>query len=241
MFMSKKKRIVIYSITIFLFVLGFVSLILAIMLPAGNEKYSIIIGLSAFVWWGLALFILLKNYTNMMSSELEEADEKMRDEEDFFSMISIDETPQSLKERFIKSGFKPKQGFLHKWQFSFAKDYLNYYVAIAREKNIIEYFKVFGKEIEGLLNDRSRFHKNNVIYVFFFNCNITPEELDSIKNIMINQEIVQGLPGSFDTILPVVYDTVNQKYIVRTVRHRFSIALIYIALRKFYKMIGSAK
>jgi|GEM_PF-5653565 len=237
--MSKKKRIVIFSVAIFLMVVGFVCIGIAAILQDVNRKYANIIGLSSFGMWGLALFTLLKNFTNMVSSELMDMEAKMRNEADFFSMIGIHETPKSLEERFIKSGFKLKQEYLHKRQFSLAKDYINYYVAIAQEENIIEHFEAFLKKAEDLFQDQSRFHKNNVIYLFFFNRDITQEKLDFLKTVIINQEVIQGLPGSFDTVLPIIYDTANQKYIVRTPRRRFSIALLDMALRKYYKMINS--
>jgi hypothetical protein len=238
--MTKKKRIVILSVAVLLFVLGFLTLAIAASIQdTVNNKYANILGLSSFGFWGLSLFILIKNFTNMVFSEMNETTEKMHNEVDFFSMISINENPQTLEERFIKSGFKLQQGYLHKRQFSFAKDYINYYVAIANEESIMEYFNVFLSSVEDLFQNKSRFHKNNVIYVFFFNRNITNEELVFIKSIIINQDVAQGLPINFDTILPIVYDITNQKYIIKALKNRFSIKLLHIALRKFYKMISN--
>ena len=239
--MNKKKRIIIYSIAIFLLVAGFACLIIAATIQDTNRKYANIIGLSSFGIWGLALVVLLINYKNMVTSMLMDLEEKIRSESDFFSIISISETPQTLEDRFIKSGFMPKQEYLHKRQFSLSKDYINYYVAVAQEENITEYFEDFLKKASNLFQDQSRFHKNNVIYLFLFiNRDITQEESDYLKTVIINQEVMQRLPENFDTVLPIIYNIANQEYIIRKSRRKFSIALFDKALRKYYKMIKSA-
>jgi hypothetical protein len=237
--MTKKKRIVILSVAVLLMILGFLSVVIAESIQdTVNNKYANILGLSSFGFWGLALFILIRDFTDMVSSEMNETTEKIHNEVNFFSMINLNENPQTLEARFIKSGFKLQQGYLHKRQFSFAKDYINYYVAIANEESIMEYFDVFLSNVEDLFQNKSRFHKNNVIYLFFFNRNITNEELDFLKSIIINQDVAQGLPFNDDTILPIVYDITNQKYIIKALKNRFSIKLLHIALRKFYKIIS---
>jgi hypothetical protein len=62
--------------------------------------------------------------------------EKMLNEDNYFSMIDMDENPTTLENRFIKLGFHPKQGYLHKKQLSFVKDYLNYYIVILISRHI---------------------------------------------------------------------------------------------------------
>jgi len=241
--MDRKKRIVVLSIAVFLFVLGFICIgIAAIAQDTINRKYINVIGLSSFGFWLLSLFLIIKNFTNMISSEMIEISAKMHNEIDFFSIINMNESPQSLEERFIKAGFKVKQGCLHKREFSFAKDYINYYVIITKDENIITYLDGFLKSIdEDLFQSKFRFHKNNIVYVFFFNRNTTIEELDCIKNVIINQEVSQGLPLDFDTVLPIVYDTTNYKYIIKSQKSKFSIKLLNMALRKFYKIIEYTK
>ena len=237
--MSKKKRVIIISVTILLMVLGFVCITIAANTPATfNKQYSNVIGLSSFVFWGLALIMLIKNYSKMVSSEMFEAAEKMKTESDFYSLFYTNANPHELEERFANAGFKKYQNFLRKRQFSFIKDYINYYVAIAEVEDIQDYFNNLVEGIEEMLQNQAHLHRNNIVYVFVFTSNLEQEKLDYLQEIIINQETIQGIPGSFDTVLPVVYDKVKQRFIIRTIRRRYSIALLDIALRKLYKMMG---
>lgn len=239
--MSQKKRIVIFTIAILLMAAGFVCIGIAAAIQDTNREYANIIGFSSFGMLGLAVLVLLKNCQNIVLSELTDMETKIRNEADFFSVIKMPETHQTLEDHFIKMGFQLRQEYLHKWQFSFAKDYINYYVVIAQEENIIEYFEAFLKKAQALFQAQTRLHKNNVVYVFFFNRTVCEEELMFLKTIIINQEVMQGLPGNFDTVLPILYDTTNQQYMIRTPRRRFSIALLDVALRKCYKILHSSK
>lgn len=238
--MNRKKGNVIISIAILLIFLGFVCIAIAASIE-DTVEYAHIIGLSAFGFWGLSVFLLLKNISKIISLEINEYAEQMYNDANFFSKISLIENPETLKKRFIRSGFKKQQGYLHKIQFSFAKDYINYYVAIVKDENIIEYFNEAVNEMDELVQTKLHFKKNNVVYLFFFNSNITPEELNFLQNVIINQEIAQGLSLIYNTVLPIIYDTVNQKYIIKITKSRFSINILHIALRKFYKMIGLAE
>ena len=87
-----------------------------------------------------------------------------------------------------------------------------------------------------------RLKKNNIVYLFFFKGSITDDEMGFLKNVIINQDVMQSLPVTMDTILPIVYDTAKQKYIVKKLnkKERFIIRPIHIALRNFYKLIIQA-
>ena len=240
--MDKKKRIAIFSIAVLLAVLGIICITIAVITQDMlNRKYVNIIGFSSFGFWGLGLFILMRNHTNMVSSEMNEIASKMHNEEDFFSMINLIENPQTLEERFIRSGFKLQHGGLHKREFSFMKDYINFYVIIVNEENIAIYLESFMKNIDDFFQNKTRFRHNKVVYLFFFTRNITQDELGLLKKVIINQDVSQELPLNFDTVLPIVYDMTNNQYIIKTLRRRFSIKLLNIALRKFYKMIDYTK
>jgi hypothetical protein len=142
----------------------------------------------------------------------------------------------------MQQGFNIKSGYLHKRNIYFLKDYLNYYVSIVEEEPITEeYFDMtIGRLEEMLKNNKKWLNKNNVLYLFFFKRDITDNELDLLKNAIINQDVMQNMPGYFDTILPIVYDTAEQKYMAKALnrKDRFSIKPIQIALRKFYKIIN---
>lgn len=238
--MSKKKRIIIFSTAMFLGVLGFVCILLAgIFQDVIERRYINIIGFSSFAFWGTAIFLLLKNFVNLISSEMDEMEETMSGEESFFSMISMGEKPETLKERLIKSGFRTQEDFLYRKQFSLSKDYINFYAVIVEDENIAEYFEFFLKKAECLFQKKSLKRKSNVAYLFFFNRNITCAELDFLKEVIINQDIMHGLPVNIAAILPIVYETENRKYIIRAVKRkdRFSVNLFQIALRRLYMIL----
>ena len=117
------------------------------------------------------------------------------------------------------------------------KDYINYFVMIVKEENILEYLNEFIEKTDDLFQNDTRFHKNNVVYMFFVNYDITSEKIDYIKNVIINQDVLQELPINSDTILPIIYDAANHKCIIKTNKNRLSIKLIHIALRNIYKIL----
>jgi len=180
---------------------------------------------------------MIRNYTGIVQWEMNEIAEKMHCDNNFFSFINIEETPKTIEARFEKQGFKREKDYLFRRQFSLAKDYINYYVIIVDEENIEAYTRRFCEGAERFFKNKSRFNKQNVAYLIFFNTAVTAEVLAFIKNLIINQDVMQGLPIRFDTILPIVYDTANKRFVVKSSKNKFSIKLLHIALRKFYRII----
>ena len=103
------------TVSVIITVLGIISLAISTNIQG---KYATIIGVSlCFVFLGLSLFLLIKNFTGMVSSEMAEIVEKMHNDADFFSTIISSETSQTLEERFVKAGFSPYQDICTKGSF----------------------------------------------------------------------------------------------------------------------------
>lgn len=210
--------------------------IAAIFQGHADTKVINFIGLSTFLFWGLGLAVLLKNFSAMMCSALDETAEKMFGEEAFFSEIYAKETAQSLAKKFKNAGFALEGEYLHKRRFSALKDYINYYLITVEEANVEEHFKTFLETCDKSPPDQRRFHKNNVYYMVYFNRTISDEALEMFKICIVNQDIIQDLSNVPYVFLPIVYDTHQGKYIIRPARGRFSINLFQMALREFYKL-----
>ncbi len=242
--MTHKKALAIQIIILILFVLGFVLLgVSAYLQDTADHRLVNILGWSALGAMGISVLILLICFGKVIVAETDYIREKMQNQSDaeFFSTISLYDTPYTLEERFIQAGFSMEEGYLHKRSPSLAKDYINYYVGIANEENISEYFNKFCEKIEGVIQSATRYQKHNIYYIFFFNRTIAQEERAVLKDIIADQYATRSIGFDFDVYLPIIYDTANQKYITKAVRGRFSYYLLDIAVRVIYKMLQKAE
>ncbi len=236
--MNKKKRYAIYVTSVLFLLAGFFCMAIAGSDAfESNKNLRTIIGLSSFLFWVPPLFILSKNFISLVISEMYELEDKMLRENNFFVEIESLETQASLKEKFLKRGFTPRGDFLHKKQFSFAKDYINYYLMISEEQNILKFFdRYFDKNIDYFVSNK-KFRRNNYIYVVFFHSTLSEPNIDYVKNCIINQDVIQGVARHTDTVIPIIYDTNRGKYIMRKMNHKLSLKPLQIALRNFYKVV----
>lgn len=239
--MDRKKRRTIFIFSITFVVAGFACIFIGASFQGHvDSKVVTIIGLSSFLFWGLGLIVLLKNLPEMMASVLDETAEKMYGEKVFFSEISAKETPRSLVEKFQKAGFVFEGDYLHKRRPSAVKDYINYHVVLAEEVNIEEHFQAFLESYEKSPPDRCPFHKNNVYYMVYFSSTIPDEALKMFKTCIVNEGLMQDISSVPWVFLPIVYDTGQEKYIIRSLKGKHTMNLLQMALKYFYKVVWSA-
>lgn len=201
-----------------------------------DDIYVNIIGFSSFGFWGLSLVLLLCNFTTMLTSELDDFCETLQQQDDFFIEISMEETPQTLRERFEKVGFQPVGTLLYKRKISLLQDCVHSYLITVQDQDNLSYFKSFIETNEELLVNKK--HKNNVFYLVFFTNDIAQEQLQEFQEFSIVQSAFKQLPISLDTVFPIVYDTTNKKYHLQKPKAGISILPLQHALKQFYKIIG---
>jgi len=236
--MSKKKKRVVIGMICFLFVIGFVNLLISACIQHKTDRLiADILGMSFFPIALLSLALLFKYSSKIILSEMIENLKIMNNDVNFFSRININENPQSLEKRFLNMGFEIKQGYLYKRQFDFWKKHINTYVIIVNDELITEYFNIALNKIDKLLHDKYLQKEYTIVYLLFFNRNITNDELELFKYAIIKQDLSFGFCYGMHIILPIAYDTATQEYIIRTQKTKFSIILFHIALRRFYAIL----
>lgn len=237
--MNKKQRVISLIIAIVLAVAGFACFgVAAMMQDKLGDTYANTIGISGFVFLILSVIYLLVKAPKMMSSEMEERAKRLESENTFFTTIQVEESIHSLKEKFFKAGFSHGQNYLHKKSFSLAKDYINYYVVIVDNTDIEQYVNAFLEKIDTLIESQKRFKKNNYIYLIFFKDHISDDELLPLKNLIINQDVIQEIPSSrSDTLVPIVYNIENQEFVIRINRKKLSLKPIEMAMKTFGKIV----
>jgi len=237
--MNNKQRVLSFIFSIILGALGFGCFAVAAMVQENlGNIYANIIGISGFVFLILSLIYLLVKAPKMISSEMEELAERMKSETTFFTAIQLEESINSLKEKFYKAGFSQEQNYIHKKSFSFAKDYINYYVIIVENMEIEQYIDFFLEKIDSLIESQKRFEKNNYIYLIFFKNSISDDELIPLKNLIINQTVIQEIPSSrADTLVPIVYNIDNKEFMIRMNHRKLSLKPINIAMKNFCKIV----
>ncbi len=237
--MNKKQRVISYSISMVLFSIGVSCFIVAAVVQdkLGNTFANIMV-LLGLVFLILSLVYLVLKAPKMISSEMEERAERLGLENKFFSTIKIEESMYSLREKFIRKGYKQGDNYLHKKKFSFSKDYINYYLFTVDNVNLMQYIEDFLKNINLIIESQKRLNKNNLIYLVFFKYNISDDEMMTIKNMIINQDVFQELPHYMsDAVVPIVYDIEKHEYLLRTTNMKLSLKPIDIAIRKFCEIV----
>lgn len=235
--MDRKKRIRIQTTVILLLVIGFLCIAIAAWTQGHiDDIYVNVIGFSSFGFWGFSLVLLLCNFTTLFTSELDDFCETLQQQDDFFIEISMEETPQTLKERFEKVGFHPVGTLLYKREILFLQDCVHSYLITVQDQDCLSYFESFIETSKELLLNKK--HKNNVFYLVFFINDIAQEQLQEFQEFSIVQSAFKQLPISLDTVFPIVYDTTNKRYILQKAKAGVSFLPLQHALKRFYKIIG---
>jgi hypothetical protein len=239
--MNQKQRALTYIIAIIFGTMGFLCFGVAGMLQAkpGNTCANFI-GIIGFTFLTLALIYLIVKFPKLFLSEIEAEAKSLESEINFFSAINIEESNTSLKEKFLKAGFLKGSNYLHKKSFSFIKgDYINYYVFLVDNAVIEQYVETFLNQIDTLIESRKRFNKNNYIYLIFFNNHSSYNELIPLKNLIISQDVFQGISHShyLDYVIPILYNIDDKEYILRISKRKIIMKPIDIAMKNFCKIV----
>lgn len=237
--MNKKQRIATLILGIVLGAAGFGCIAVAGVVQNHLGDFAAnTFGVLGFSFLIASVIYLLRKLPRMMSSEMAEKAADMEAESNFFQRVQLQENAGSLTEKFIQAGFEQKDHYLYKRRFCFLKDYVNYYVLIENSTNVKDYINSFLERMDKLLETKKLFHKNNYIYLIFFQYEISHDDLDVLKNFIISQDVIQEIPRSIsDEIVPIIYSIGSQEYIFRKNKKRHSLKPLHIATNEFCRVV----
>lgn len=237
--MNRKQRMKPLTFGVCISVLGFGCIVIAglVQKPFGNFIASIF-GISGFVLLAIAVVYLLKKFPEIVTSELNKKEAQLEAEKEFFYCVQIQESTSSLNRKFIHAGFIRNSNFYIKHRIYFLRDYLNFYAFIATNENIEHYLDSFLENADGFLMTNRLFHKNNYVYIIFFQNGVTVEQLATLRSLYICQEVIQEIPKSVSyTIIPVIYNTDTEEYILRSCKKKYSLKPINHAIFSLRRII----
>lgn len=229
--MNKKRRFLVYIVSILALIAGFVALVVGGYLQETKEMPIEIFLIVAFAFWGGCVFLLLKNFSAMWSSEIMEKQARLTDEANYFTLLNQPENADTLKEKFQKAGYIFKNDYLFKKTFSLLTGHQNTYVFIFSPQDMPKHFTDFAKSIT--VGQQLPPGKIGCIYVLYFLKDVTENDLTAIKSFIIALETIAMYP----LILPIVYNESQQQYIFRNAKKGFSIRPLDISMQNFKKIV----
>lgn len=233
--MNRKKRIISLLIGIVLCILGFGCIAVAAIVQdiLGNHTAGIfcILGFALLI---IAVIYMQMTYPKLIASEMEEKAADMQAESRFFQKIQFQEDVDSLAKKLVEAGFTERDDYFFKSRFSALQNIVHYYFFILDNVDVREYIDSFLDRMDDLLARRSILRTDKYVCLMFFQDEISEEDLAALKDLIISQDIMQEIPRkSWDTVVPIVYDTGSREYIVRTNNKKQWYKPIYRATKAF--------
>ena len=174
--MNKKEYLLFTVVLVVSIIVFFGMLALAAFLQERGVRAEIYtpIGVGSFIIGAASLVFIFVNYSRAMGYEasvkIQKIDDAPRETIDHFDI-------EKIRDLLKDQGFKPKDDYLHKRKFSFAKDYINYYVCFSESTNA-------DSEIDRLLkrfDSRNYSSQNNCLILLISLNQIEEKDIQALK------------------------------------------------------------
>ncbi len=220
--MTKKEYVTYTAIGIVALVMFFGMLVAAAILQDNgvDSKIYTPIGLSSFLFAIVGIIILLADFSRAAEYEMRVKGEKI-DKSEFTVIENVSEG--KLRSVLSNAGFKEKDGYLHKRQFSFAKDYVNYFIRMPYGDDIICDPESEARKADDCIDLRIQ---NKCLILIDSAYGVTPEMLNSAKDfnkIFILVESVMPSARTNSAIYALLDTSNNKLYILEGNKHSISV------------------
>lgn len=237
--LTKKSVILIYSSAIFLFILGFLFIIVCGLLKEnryGNYWFPLVGLIGCFTCFILSIVILLINCKSLLLTEATLKEQKYKVSE----LFTIDNVDINKLNDYIRNNFKNDNEIYHKKCFSFTKDFIRYVFA----------FTDFTKDLQSSLNtvceniDKLNFNDSNIANIIIVKCDtIEGDELTELKefgkNLYLEETIIPQ--NSYLSVIPVIYVSSVKKLYMFNLNKKLDISVYNQGCKKLRLIIKKIK